>query len=183
MKFPTQLGSFLAVLAIGTMALGCSTAPTKSPEVSENVRKDLDHAHLGDVSVSQDRDKGVVTLTGHVGSDADKAQAEMIARADAAGQVVADEIGVIPPVGDNKAETVNSDLDKGIEKNLDAALIQSKLDKGVKYGVKNGVVTLKGNVNSQTRRSRVETVASNVPNVQQVVNELEVKEQKATSSK
>jgi hypothetical protein len=31
---------------------------------------------------------------------------------------------------------VNSDLDKGIEKNLDAAFIQHKLNKAVKYEVK-----------------------------------------------
>ncbi len=183
MKSLKKLASLLAVLAIGMLALGCSTRSTKSPEVSDNIRKDLDLAHLGDVSVSQDRDKGVVTLGGHVGSGAEKSQAETIAKADAAGQVVADEIAVIPPVGDHKTETVNSDLDKGIENNLDAALVQSKLDKGVKYDVKNGVVTLKGDVNSQTKRSRVETIASNVPNVQQVVNELEVKGQKATSSR
>jgi osmotically-inducible protein OsmY len=183
MKSLKKLASFLAVVAIGTLALGCSTGSTKSPDVSDNIRKDLDQAHLGEVSASQDRDKGVVKLGGHVGSDSEKSQAETIAKADAAGQVVADEIAVISPVGDRKTEIVNSDLDKGIEKNLDAALIQSKLNKGVKYDVKNGVVTLKGDVNSQTKRTRVETIASNVPNVQQVVNELEVKGQKATSSR
>lgn len=183
MKSHKRLASFLAIFVIGTIALGCSTGSTKSPAVSDNIRKDLDQAHLGDVSVGQDRDKGVVTLGGHVGSDLEKSQAETIAKTDAAGQVVADEVAVIPPVGDRKTETVNSDLDQGIKKNLDAALIQSKLDMGVKYDVKNGVVTLKGDVNSQTKRSRVETIASNVPNVQQVVNELGVKGQKATSSR
>ena len=51
------------------------------------------------------------------------------------------------------------------------------------HDVKNGVVTLKGAVNSEGKRSRAESVASKVPNVQQVVNELEVKDQKASSSK
>jgi osmotically-inducible protein OsmY len=183
MKALKKVASLLGVLMIGTFVLGCSTGSTKSPEVSDKVRRDLDQAQFRDVSVSQDRDKGVVTLGGHVASDADKSQAEMIAKADAAGQVVADEIAVVPPVDDSRAKAVNSDLDKGIEKNLDAALLQSKLDKDVKYDVKNGVVTLKGEVNSQTRRSRVESLASSVPNVQQVVNELDVKGQKATSTK
>jgi osmotically-inducible protein OsmY len=85
--------------------------------------------------------------------------------------------------GSRSAKAVNSDLDKGsIENNLDAALIQNRLNKGVKYDVKNGVVTLTGEVNSQDRRARVEKVASAVPNVQQVVNELQIKNQKATSS-
>ena len=44
---------------------------------------------------------------------------------------------------------MNSDLDQGIEKNLDAALIQNKMHHNVKYEVKSGVVTLTGEVNSQ----------------------------------
>ena len=77
---------------------------------------------------------------------------------------------------------MNSDLDAGIDKNLDAALIQNKLHKGVKFEVKSGVVTLTGEVNSESKRAQVEQVASTVPNVQQVVNELQVKGQKATST-
>jgi osmotically-inducible protein OsmY len=95
---------------------------------------------------------------------------------------VSNQIGVIPPAAESEAKTVNSDLDKGIEKNLDAALIQHRLNKGVKYDVKNGVVTLTGEVNSQARRAHVQEIASAVPNVKQVVNELQVKNQKATSS-
>jgi osmotically-inducible protein OsmY len=170
------------LLALGCIGSGCSTSPTKSPDVTDRVRKDLDLANFKDVSVSQDRDKGVVTLTGHVTSDGDKGQAEGIAKADAAGQVVADEIAVTPPNDDSKADKVNTDLDGGIKKNLDAALIQSRLDKAVNYDVKNGVVTLKGNVNSQSMRGRAESVASKVPNVHQVVNEIDVKDQKATST-
>jgi BON domain len=62
------------------------------------------------------------------------------------------------------------------------AHIEHRLHKGLKYDVKNGVVTLTGEVNSQARRAQVKNVASAVPNVQQVVNELQVKNQKATSS-
>jgi osmotically-inducible protein OsmY len=77
---------------------------------------------------------------------------------------------------------VDSDLDKGIEKNFDAVLVRHKLDRTVKYGVKNGVITLNGKVNSQSKRAWVEKLATGVPNVKQVVNELEVKSQKASSS-
>jgi len=170
------------ILAISSLA-GCSGASSKSPAVSDSIRRALDESHLNDVSVNQDRDKGVITLAGHVKSDDDKSQAESIAKANAGNQVVADEIIVTPPGVEHDAKTVNADLDKGIDKNLDAALIQAHLSKGVKYDVKNGVVTLKGEVNSQSNRSKVESLASKVPNVQQVVNELNVKDQKATSSK
>ncbi len=180
MKRARLLVSLLTLLVVGTFS-GCS-GTTKSPDVSDSIRKSLDQAGLKDVSVSQDRDKGVVTLGGHVPADGDKAQAESIAKSMAGGQVVSNQIGVVPPAVESQAKTVNSDLDKGIEKNLDAALIQHRLNKGVKYDVKNGVVTLTGEVNSQARRAQIAKVASAVPNVQQVVNELQVKNQKATSS-
>ncbi|MGA8763700.1 MAG: BON domain-containing protein, partial [Candidatus Sulfotelmatobacter sp.] len=160
----------------------CTKTSTKSPDVSDSIRRSLDQAGLKDVSVAQDRDKGVVTLSGNVPADGDKAQAESIAKSIAMGQVVADEIAVIPPGIESETKTVNSDLDKGIEKNLDAALIQNGMHKGVSYGVKNGVVTLTGEVNSESKRARAEKVAAAVPNVRQVVNELQVKDQKASST-
>jgi osmotically-inducible protein OsmY len=52
----------------------------------------------------------------------------------------------------------------------------------VNYHVKNGVVTLTGNVRSESQRSQVEKMASTVPNVKQVVNELDVKGHKATTN-
>jgi osmotically-inducible protein OsmY len=65
---------------------------------------------------------------------------------------------------------------------LDAALIQNKMHDQVKFSVKNGEVTLTGEVNSQGNRTLAEKVASGVPNVQQVVNDLQVTNQKASSS-
>jgi osmotically-inducible protein OsmY len=52
----------------------------------------------------------------------------------------------------------------------DAALIQNKLHDNVKYEVKRGVVTLTGEVNSQSKRDYAESV-TRVPNVKQVVND------------
>jgi hyperosmotically inducible periplasmic protein len=174
--------TMFVLLAIGGLA-GCSSAPTKSPDVSDSIRKSLDQAGLKAVSVSQDRDKGVVTLSGNVPSQSDKSQAESIATSIAGGQVVSNQVAVVPPGVESQAKDINSDLDKAIEKNLDAALIQNQLHKSVNYDVKSGVVTLKGEVNSQTKRSAAEKVAAGVPNVQQVVNELQVKDQKANSTR
>ena len=69
-----------------------------------------------------------------------------------------------------------------LNETLHAALIQNRLLKGVKYDVKNGVVTLTGEVNSQSKRAQVEQLASGVPNVRQVVNDLQIKNQKASST-
>jgi osmotically-inducible protein OsmY len=59
---------------------------------------------------------------------------------------------------------------------------RNKLEDNVKFDVKNGVVKLTGDVNSQALRSQAAQIASAVPNVQQVVNEVQVKNQRATSS-
>ena len=182
MKTRKRYLTLLALLVVGTL-VGCSPSSTKSPDVSESIRKSLDQNNLKDVSVSQDRDKGVVTLGGHVAAEGDKSQAETLAKSIATDQVVSNQIAVIPPGAESDAKAVNSDLDKGIEKNLDATLIQHRLHKNVKYSVKNRVVTLTGEVNSQSQRAQVAKVAASVPNVMQVVNELEIKNQKASSLK
>ena len=56
-----------------------------------------------------------------------------------------------------------------------------KMVKSVHYSVKGGVVTLTGDVDSPSRRAQVEKVASTVPNVRQVVNGLQIKDQKERS--
>lgn len=177
-----KLGALsLAIVLVGALS-GCSSE-TKSPDVERSIRTSLDQSGFKDVSVSQDRDKGVVTLTGHVPMESDKSQAETIAKSLAGAQVVSNQIAVTPPGAESEAKDVDSALDKGLKGNLDAALIKEKLSDDVKYSVKNGVITLKGEVNSQAKRARAEKVAAGLPNVKQVVNELEVKGQKATSSK
>ena len=168
---------------VAGMLVGCSQQPAKSPDVSGNIRQFLDQANLKDVSVTQDRDKGVVTLGGHVATESDKSNAESIAKSIAMDQVVANQIAVLTPGAESDAKTMNSELDKGIEHNLEAALIQANLRASVKYGVKANVVTLSGEVVSQSERARAQEVASAVPNVRQVVNELQVKNQKASSSR
>jgi osmotically-inducible protein OsmY len=173
--------SLLVVVLVGTL-IGCSTRSTKSVDVSDQIRTTLDQAGFKDVSSSQDRDKGVVTLGGHVVAEGDKSQAESIARSIAGSQVVSNQIAVIPPGAERDALKVNSDLDKGIESNLDAALIKGRLHESVKYAVKNHVVTLTGEVDSQSKRARAGEVADAVLNVHLVVNELQVKGQKASSS-
>jgi len=165
-----------------TATLACSNRQ-KAPDVSSDIRHALDQAGLNDVKVDQDRDKGVVNLTGKVGSDEDKARAESIARSIAGEQVISNEIGVRPSGDQGTARKVDSDLDSAIDKNLDAMLVQHHLKHDVRYDVNNGVVTLKGNVASQAQRSSVEKLAAQVPNVKEVVNKLDVKDQRATASK
>lgn len=174
--------SVLAVASFVIMA-GCARTSTTSPAVADSVRKSLNDAGFKDVSVTQDRDKGVVTLGGHVPTADAKTQAESIAKGLAGGQVVADEIAVVPANAAGDTRTLYADLDKGIQNNLDAALIQTRIPGTIQHSAKNGVVTLTGTVDSEASRDQAQQVAAAVPNVQQVVNELQVKNQKATSTK
>jgi hyperosmotically inducible protein len=164
------------------LAMACSNRQ-QAPDVTGDIRHALDQAGLKDVKVSQDRVKAVVSLTGDVPTDADKTRAESIAHSIAGDQVVSNEIGVRPNGDQGTARKVDSDLDSAVDKNLDAMLVQHRLKDNVRYDVKNGVVTLKGHVASETQRTSVEKLAKDVPNVKEVVNELDVKTQRATSSK
>ena len=169
-------------MALGSLS-GCSWMGTKSPDVAGSIRTSLDQNGMKEVAVSQDRDKGIVTLSGNVKTAQEKTQAENLANGLAGGQVVADEIAVLPTGQESAAAAVNSDLDAAIAKNLDAALIQSGLKEQVKYQVKTGVVTLTGTVRTRAVRFRAEQIAKEVPNVGQVVNAMDIRDQKATSSK
>src|SRR3954463_4527338 len=88
---------------------GCNTN-RQSRDISGDVRRSLDQSGLKDVSVSQDRDKGVVTLGGQGAGDLEKQRAEAVAKSVAPEQVVANEISIDRPGADN-TEKVQSSLD------------------------------------------------------------------------
>ena len=169
------------VCLIGAIAVaGCNRENAASPDVADSIEKSLHDANIDDVDVDQDRDKGVVKLSGEVASDAEKAQAEAIAKAAAPRDVIANEIRVLPAGMEGRADDIADDLDTGIERNLDAEFTKAEI-RGVRHSVETQVVTLTGDVTSQEDRTRVEKIAAGVPNVKQVVNKLEVKNQRATS--
>src|SRR4051812_2301793 len=118
-------------LAIGALA-GCSSAQ-KTPDVAANIRQSIDRAGIKNVSVDQDRTKGVVTLNGSVPSATDKARADQIAQSLAQGQVVANQLQVAPQGMESVTKSVDEKLDKAIGSNLDAALIQNGWDKAIRH--------------------------------------------------
>jgi hyperosmotically inducible periplasmic protein len=169
-----------ALLTAGLLA-GCSNRP-EAPPVADNIRTSLKQAGIKDVSVSQDRNKGVVTLTGNVSTQDVKTHAQQIAQSVASSQVVANEVAVVPPNDRGAAKDYYSDIDKAIDKNLDAALISGGYRSGIHHSEKNGVITLTGNVDNENQRQQVQTIAQNVPNTQQVINELQTTHERATSN-
>ena len=168
---------------VGTLA-GCNTA-SSHPDYKSAVTTSLTSNSLNDIHVSQDQEKGVMTLTGDVNSPDQKVQAENLAKQSAPGYTIANEIGVRPAGAESQASSVDSNLDKGIEDNFKAALKGHKHldDQSINYSAKNGTLVLKGSVKTAAQKKEAGDLAKNVPNVQQVVNEIEVKPGKHSTSR
>lgn len=164
-----------AVLLL-TIAIGCNTNKASTPDVKDQVAHALGNAGFKDVKVSSDNNKQLVTLQGDVKTQEDKERAEDVAKGAAAGWVVANELGVRPDGVESAARKIDSNVDTAIEKDYKAVLIANRLDnQHIRYDAKNGVLTLKGDVDTAAERQNAEKLAATVPNVQQVVNELDVK--------
>jgi hyperosmotically inducible protein len=179
---PFLLGS-AAMLAGGLVIAGCQHQPAHADEKSA-VTNSLSSNNLSTVSVSQDRDKGVMTLTGDVTSGDQKAQAENLAKQAAPDYTIADEIGVRPVGDQSQAKAVDSNLDSGIEDNFKAEIKAHKAldDQSIHAKAKNGTLVLTGSVKTSDQKREAGSLAKKVPNVQQVVNELEVKPDKHSAA-
>ena len=166
----------LVTISAAVFTIACSQQKANTPDVTDQIKDSLKANNLGDVKVSEDKDKGVVTLSGDVKSEEDKAQAEDIARKSAGGLIVANELGVRPEGSEGDAKKVDKNLDKGIEDNFRAALTENGMEnQHIRFDSKNGVITLKGDVDNPAQRESAEKMAAKIPNVTQVVNELQVK--------
>jgi hyperosmotically inducible periplasmic protein len=168
----------LTFVGIAALLLGvaCSSNSGDSIAYQDTVKKALEQAELTDVSVAEDRDKNTLTLAGTVHSDDAKAKAADVAKGSAGTRIVVNEISVQPVGGEADAKSIASNVDDGIEKNYKAALISTGLDKQhISFDAKNGVLVLKGSVKTVTQRDEAQKAAASVPNVQQVLNQLNVK--------
>lgn len=174
----------VAILAGALLVSGCTQKPAH-PDEKSAVTNAMSSNNLSDVSVSQDQDKGVMTLTGNVASAEQKSQAEALAKQAAPDYTIANEIGVRPPGAESQAKAVDSNLDSAIEDNFKASLKANKHldDQSIDYSAKNGTLTLKGSVKTAAQKAEVEKLAKKVPNVTQVVNEIEVKPGKHSTEK
>lgn len=156
-----------------------TTAPanTAPRDMKQDIEKALAQAGFEhDVNVDIDHSKGVVTLKGRVRSQELKDKAGQVVQPLAAGHVVSNELSVEPVDEERKARTIESNVDDAIEKNYKAALIANHLDRqNIRFHAKNGVLTLDGSAKSAADRAAAEKVAASIPNVQQVVNKLDVK--------
>jgi hyperosmotically inducible periplasmic protein len=166
----------MMALTISTLLVGSACSKQPSATYKDSVKTALEQADLKDVSVSEDADKNTITLGGTLHSDDAKQKAADVAKANAGSRIVVNQVSVQPVGMESEAKGITSNLDDGIENNYKAALIEKGLDKEhIKFDAKNGVLTLKGKVKTPTQRKEAEQLAQSVPNVQQVLNEIDVK--------
>jgi hyperosmotically inducible periplasmic protein len=163
-------------MAAACLLAGCNSGP-KYPNSKPNVTSSLAQDRLSNLTVSQDRDRGVITLTGTVPSEQKKLQAEDIAKAAAPKYKIADETTVVPhPSAVVTAKP--SDTDVAIQDKFNQEVKQHHfLDRpGDNINVKstNGDVVLSGKVRTQYDKREADKLAKLIPNVQEVENDLNV---------
>lgn len=83
-----------------------------------------------------------------------------------------------------QAGAVAGDLDSAIEDNFKASIKANNAlnDQSISGTAKNGTLVLKGSVKTAEQKKEAGDLAKQVPNVQQVVNELEVKPNKHSTA-
>ena len=133
----------LATAFLMMFMLAACDRENQHADVKDAVNTAMTRNNLGVVNVSQDRTKGVLTLTGDVETADQKAQAESVAAQAAPGYTIANEIGVRPIGQESQAKAVESNLDDGIESNFKASLKAHKdLDnQHISFDAKNGTLS------------------------------------------
>ena len=167
----------LGLVAIACLMAGMGCAKrTSSISYEDGVKNALKQAELTDVNVSENAGKNTITLSGKVHSEDAKLEAARVAQTAGGDRLIVNEISVQPIGVESDAKDVAKNSDDAIEKNFKAVLIAQGLDKQrINYDAKNGVLTLGGSVQSVPQRTEAEKLAQAVPNVQQVVNQIEIR--------
>lgn len=170
------LFSSIAILGVCLAYSGCGHK--SHPDDRMAVYNTLDQHDLRSVTVSQDRDGGTITLSGIVGSDDRRQQAEQLAQQAAPGYSIVNRVQTENAglEGEEQTAEKNAQLDSAIEDHFEATLAahQTLKDQKIQYSAFNGTLTLKGSVKSYRERQQAEELAKKIPEVQHVVNEIQI---------
>ncbi len=148
------------------------------PDVKLAEYDTLDQHDLRSVTVSQDRQAGVITLSGIVGANDRKMRAEQLAQQSAPGYSIVDRIQVDNAGIQSEVQAASqaAQVDNSIEDHFRAALALHRALKtqNIECTANNGILTLKGTVKTAQEKREAEDLAMKVPQVQHVVNEIQV---------
>lgn len=169
--------SSIALLGVCFAYSGCGHRA--HPDDRMAVYNTLDQHDLRSVTVSQDQNAGTITLSGIVGSNKTKQQADQLAQQAAPGYSIVDRMQVDNAGLQGEMATAQRDaqLDSAIEDHFKATLSAHNALKGqdIQYSAYNGTLTLKGSVKTYKERQQAEELAKKIPQVQHVVNEIQIK--------
>lgn len=158
----------LALLMSTALAAACNTGPDPEAQVSEELKA----ANIEDVNVDYDRSNRVLHLKGEVDTPTDSQRAEQIAtRAIGTSGRVANEL-TVAGMNDRTAD----DMDGAIRRELNAKVSNDMTlqNRSINFDVNNGVVTIKGDVQSEAERQKVGELARGTSNVRDIVNALNI---------
>jgi len=179
---------FISSLAISGLAgacllAGCNSGP-KYPNSKPNVTSSLAQDDLKNLTIKQDRNRGVITLRGTVASQEQKLQAEDIAKSAAPKYSITDETTVVPtsssapPVPSTVVAATPSQTDVRIQQefNQKVKLHHSLARPGntITGTSTNGDLVITGKVRTKSEKREVEKLAKSIPHVQQVEDDLRV---------
>jgi hyperosmotically inducible protein len=168
----------ILVLPLLALALGLGCQQQRAAESPEDkIQPALNQAQISGINVSENRETRTITLTGEVDSPELKSRAEEIARANASGWTVNNEIAVrqLGEAGAAEQREENAEDRATREKIMAEINAAPDLDEvDIRMDVKEGVVTLRGEVRNEAQKKRAEQVAKQITGVKQVRNELEV---------
>jgi hyperosmotically inducible protein len=166
MRMPT------AIIGIVALASAVACAP-KERDYESMSKTALSRAGIENVKSDYDSKTKIVHLSGTVPTTADKDRAgEVATQAVAPYAQVANEVTV-----EGRDAKTADDLDSGLSTRLENLVDQDQsLQKtDIDFDVKNGVVTIKGQVRTNAQKTHAEQLARSQPGVKDVVNSLEVK--------
>jgi hyperosmotically inducible protein len=160
----------IALAALVLLAsVSCERGNITDSAITANVKSKLAlDPETNSLKIKVDTDGGVVTLSGAVSSPIEKAQADQIARNTEGVTRVINNITIAPnSTGENGAGVSAEDLI--ILSKIRARYVAEGIV-GANVEVKDGVVTLKGNVENPQSKVRAESIARSTSGVKNVNN-------------
>ena len=179
-----SLTSILVAVTLGTMTLSAS-ANNEWKDTAKDAWLDgkaettlLLNGNLNSFAIDTDVKDGVVTLTGRVESEVDKALAsELVASVDG----ISDVDNKLTVADDAMTEEKDSEMMNKLKNSKVATVVKTRLlfeseisGLAIEVEAENGVVTLTGEVNSDAERDLAGAIAKNTNDVDKVNNELKV---------
>jgi osmotically-inducible protein OsmY len=164
MKARRITSSFFAV----ALAVACGGRP----DTKDNVEKALKQANIDTVDVDVDHDANVVHLKGTVGTMSDRTRAEEVASAavGTSGRVL-NEL-TVEGLNSDTADDFDGQIHDTLDRMVDNDPVLKERD--VNFEVKNGSVTITGEVRSADEKNRVSQIVKSAPGVKDFANALEI---------